>query len=97
MIFDFTSDVRCIEMILRARKAHLNARAPQSAQKNINLGDLRPMRIHLPNPSEQTMIAGIYESIENNIIYNENELDKLKRIKQGLMQDLLTGKVRVQV
>jgi type I restriction enzyme S subunit len=88
-------DIRFIEMILRARKSYLNARAPQSAQKNINLGDLRPMRIYLPNPKEQNLIAGIYESIEDNIDNEEKELEKLLKIKQGLMQDLLTGKVRV--
>jgi len=45
--------------------------------------------------NEQERIAQILGNIENRIQSEQNYLDKLTKIKKGLMQDLLTGKVRV--
>jgi len=45
--------------------------------------------------NEQERIAQILGSIENRIQSEQNYLDKLTKIKKGLMQDLLTGRVRV--
>ena len=37
----------------------------------------------------------IVSNVNQTLKDNKNELDRLNKIKQGLMQDLLTGKVRV--
>ncbi|ODS40181.1 hypothetical protein BEH94_01380 [Candidatus Altiarchaeales archaeon WOR_SM1_SCG] len=49
----------------------------------------------IPHLEEQQKIASILSSTDSKIQQEKQELNKLKRIKQGLMQDLLTGKVRV--
>ncbi len=90
------NNVRFIEMLVRSQKEHFNAIAPQSAQKNINLGDLRPMLIARPEPKEQNRIAEIYETTETTLINEEKNLTKFQLLKQGLMQDLLSGQVRVK-
>ncbi len=87
--------IRYIELWIRYRKNWLSAQAPQSAQKNINLETLRPLIIPVPNPEEQREIAKVYELLDSRIQSEEDYLSKLKAIKKGLMQDLLTGRVRV--
>jgi len=49
------------------------------------------------DPTEQKRIADILASADKKIESEQNNLDKLIKIKRGLMQDLLTGKVRVKV
>jgi len=89
--------VRFVELAIKRNKYSLDALATQSAQKNINLEDLRPLVIPFPNNSEQELISVIYESIESRIINEKKYLRKLHITKTGLMQDLLTGKVRVKI
>jgi type I restriction enzyme S subunit len=86
---------RYIELCIRRAKRRLEAQAPQSAQKNINLGILRPLRIPVPNPNEQNRIAETYESLVARIRAEEAVLAKRRQVKRGLMDDLLTGRVRV--
>ena len=46
---------------------------------------------------EQKKLAGILSLVDKKISSTEKELTQLKKLKKGLMQDLLTGKVRVEV
>jgi type I restriction enzyme S subunit len=84
-----------VELCIRMNKQQLDALAPQSAQKNINLEDLRPMLVPRPSPDEQKAIADRYRAITSKIESEKIFLAKLHKTKLGLMQDLLTGKVRV--
>ena len=54
---------------------------------------------HLPMPSlpEQKKIAGVLSAIDREIALLNQERDALQKQKRGLMQQLLTGKVRVPV
>ena len=66
-------------------------------QVSFSTKDLDLIRIALPSLDEQYRIA---ESI--NVIWmkektHQSQIDKLKSLKKSLMQDLLTGKVRVTV
>jgi type I restriction enzyme S subunit len=56
-------------------------------------------KIPLPLPSlpEQQRIAEILFTIDKKLEVEKNEKAKLERIKQGLMDLLLTGKIRVKV
>jgi type I restriction enzyme S subunit len=89
-------NTRFIEMCIRRAKPRLEARAPQSAQKNINLRDLRPLLIALPEPDEQDRIAMAYECFDSRVRAEEESYNSLFKLKHGLMQDLLSGKVRVK-
>lgn len=53
--------------------------------------------ISLPPLSEQKKITAILSSVDTRIQSEESNLHQLEQIKKGLMQDLLTGKVRVAV
>lgn len=48
-----------------------------------------------PTSEEQATIASILSDIDNEIEVLEQKLDKTRQIKQGMMQQLLTGKIRL--
>lgn len=68
-----------------------------SAQGGMNASLLSRIEVHFPPKKEQIDIVQRIGSIEKYIMNEENYLDKIMKIKSGLMQDLLTGKVRIQV
>lgn len=86
---------RFIELSIRKAKRILDARAPQSAQKNINLQDLRPLLLAVPARDEQDEIAMRYEALQSQLQSEKDALEKYRSTKAGLMDDLLTGRVRV--
>lgn len=88
-------NTRFVELMIRKWKPILEGLAPQSAQKNINLETLRPLAIPTPQPVEQERIGSLYEIIDCDQVRIEESARKLSLLKSGLMQDLLTGKVRV--
>lgn len=60
-------------------------------------GDMLGIKIHLPKSiSEQREISNILNSIFYEIYLHEQQLELIKKQKKGLMQLLLTGKVRVE-
>jgi len=89
---------RFIELCLRRLRPRLQALAPRSAQANINLTTLRPLRIPVPHdPDEQ---AGIALLVDAGLDYRDSITTKviaLEQLKKSLMNDLLTGSVRVPV
>lgn len=58
---------------------------------------LKEMWFFKPSLNEQVKIAEILSKIDKEIDLINKELEELKHQKQGLMQQLLTGKVRVKV
>lgn len=61
----------------------------------IGHNELNNFLIPLPPLSEQKRIAEILSQIDQAIEKEEKYKQKLERLKKGLMEDLLTGKVRV--
>jgi len=68
-----------------------------SIPPRINLGQINNWYIPVPTLSEQNDIVATLDAIETNIRTEEVYCDKLKLSKKGLVQDLLTGRVRVNV
>ena len=68
-----------------------------STVKGIRLEILRNISFLTPPLDEQIEISTILNSIENQIYIKNQEITKIRSIKKSLMQDLLTGKVRVKV
>lgn len=87
--------IRWIELYLRHSKKRLDALAPQSAQKNINLTFLRPLLIAVPPVAKQKQCSRLYEKISHQLKTEAVVLSKLKSLKSGLLNDLLTGRIRV--
>lgn len=72
-------------------------RSAASAQANLGTKDICNGMICVPQLSEQERIVNCLRSLDENIAVAEQENSKNNLLKTGLMQDLLTGKVRVKV
>lgn len=71
---------------------------PGVHQVNINPTNLRRTLITLPEcTEEQARITSQIIEVEARLMHEQAGLTKLRKLKTGLMQDLLTGKVRVKV
>jgi type I restriction enzyme S subunit len=57
--------------------------------------DMSKFIISYPKKEEQTHIATILSDMDTEIESLEKQLSKYKQLKQGLMQNLLTGKIRL--
>jgi type I restriction enzyme S subunit len=66
-----------------------------TTRQKLNQSVMRNILIPLPPLSEQKRIAEILSQIDQAIEKEEKYKEKLERLKKGLMEDLLTGKVRV--
>jgi type I restriction enzyme S subunit len=67
-----------------------------SANTNINQNALGTLSIPLPpTKSEQTAIAAVLTDMDNEIAALEARRDKTRALKQGMMQELLTGRTRL--
>ena len=63
----------------------------------VTLPDFYALKIPFPPLKEQNKIANILASVDDEIRNEKNKLKQLTITKKGLMQDLLTGKVRVKI
>jgi len=68
-----------------------------STRAKLNQKDMGRIILPLPLLEEQLMIAEVLSTIDHYIEVNERQVKKLERLKRGLMELLLTGKVRVMV
>ncbi len=66
-----------------------------SGQTGVDLDGLREYKIGLPPVSEQKSIADALSNMDKLISVIEKQVAKKKAIKQGAMQELLTGKKRL--
>ena len=66
-----------------------------SAQPNFGKQDMDKILITVPSKKEQQKIASILSKVDEKIDMYENKKQKLEELKKGLMQQLLTGKIRV--
>jgi type I restriction enzyme S subunit len=67
------------------------------AQQHFNVGALRELKVGLPGIEEQDEIVKRFEAVNSEITKNEIYRHKLMLQKQGLMQDLLSGRVEVKL
>jgi type I restriction enzyme S subunit len=65
------------------------------SQMNLNTGLINRTEVNVPPIAEQQAIAQILSDMDAEITALEQERDKTKAIKQGMMQELLTGKTRL--
>ena len=84
-----------LEYFLRTQRRRLNQFAPESAQKNINLEDLRPLATPLPSVPEQKAIASLLDTAELALEEAKRERDGLESLKESASDALLNGRVRV--
>jgi type I restriction enzyme S subunit len=66
-----------------------------SGVPSLNKNTLEQIEIKIPSFSEQNRIASILSDMEAELESLEQKLEKAKMIKQGMMQELLTGRTRI--
>lgn len=66
-----------------------------STYPEITLPALRSIVIPVPQMKEQMRISGLMDAAENAVKQTTSASQKIRSLKDGLMQDLLTGKKRV--
>jgi type I restriction enzyme, S subunit len=90
------------EFLNHFRKTHywhqfVNKSGGGSVRVRIYFSDLAEMALKLPPFGEQKAIAAVLNTQDREIDLLQRKLDALRRQKKGLMQQLLTGRVRVRV
>ena len=63
--------------------------------KNISKNSLLSVQIPLPSKVEQEAIAKALSDMDAEIATLEEKLAKARQLKQGMMQELLTGRIRL--
>ncbi len=58
-------------------------------------GVMSNFEVHLPRLDEQQAIASVLSDMDAEIVALERRRDKTRALKQGMMQELLTGKTRL--
>ena len=66
-----------------------------SVQNVVNTKTIAELKMAIPSIEEQEKIVLILSEVDDKIEEYENKKQKLEEIKKGLMQQLLTGKIRV--
>jgi len=66
-----------------------------SSQGNIGMGDIEKLVLPLPDKDEQLAIATVLSDMDTELAALESRLAKARQIKQGMMQELLTGRIRL--
>jgi len=61
----------------------------------LNASMLRPFYIQVPPLEEQQAIAKVLSDMDSEISALEQRRDKTKALKQAIMQELLTGRIRL--
>jgi len=72
----------------------IQAYLSRSAQPNIFQGQIASIELPIPPLDEQRRIAEILKDFDDGVDKKTEYADRLKRLKNGLMQDLLSGTVR---
>lgn len=73
-----------------------NAHGFKDSFLHVTRSELTDVEVALPGIDEQLVIEEKVKAQDNLLELEMGKLEKYKKIKKGLMQDLLTGKVRVQ-
>ncbi|MEJ5315579.1 MAG: restriction endonuclease subunit S [Tenuifilum sp.] len=76
-------------------KNHAYKFTAKNTVDSLRLPVFKDFEIFVPSKTEQTRIAQILSDMDNEIEALEKQLEKYKMIKQGMMQVLLTGKIRL--
>lgn len=80
---------------LQYLKPQVKMLGQQGTQSNLNAGIVRGFALQLPKLDEQVAISSALADTDAMISKLENQLAKARAIKTGMMQQLLTGRVRL--
>lgn len=76
-------------------RAKITLLAQGISRYNISKNKVMEIAVSLPSLDEQKMIGQYFSQLDNLITLHQRKLGKVKKIKEGMMQQLLTGKIRL--
>lgn len=88
---------RFLFYFLKACFKELNTKISGMYLKHVNKFILESQTLPLPPLHEQQKISRILSTVDNRLELLRNRREKLERVKNGLMNDLLTGRKRVRL
>ncbi len=80
---------------LQSIKPLVKTMGQQGTQANLNKRMVQDFSLRLPSHPEQTAIATIFSDMDTELAELQSRLAKARQIKQGMMQELLTGRIRL--
>jgi type I restriction enzyme S subunit len=98
LVVPLSTSVEFLYNLLRQRffLAAMARKAKGGAQGNLSKVDILEFEMTIPNSlDEQQSIATVLSDMDTEIESLESKLAKAREIKQGLMQELLTGRIRL--
>jgi type I restriction enzyme S subunit len=88
------TDIRWLTLVLG--EMHLNQYSESSAQPGLSVSKILSLNIACPpSKAEQTAIAEALSGMDAELAALEQRRDKTSALKQGMMQELLTGRTRL--
>ncbi len=91
------SDICFIYQLMSHMQTKIYSLQNGGAQPHVYPKDLEVLRVSIPPLEEQKKIATVLSTADQEITALQQKIDALKQEKKALMQQLLTGKRRVQI
>lgn len=89
-------DIDYLYYLLLSNQEEIYKRQTGGAQPHIHSKDIKPLFCKVPQTKdEQTAIATVLSDMDSEIAELEQKLSKYRNVKTGMMQTLLTGKIRL--
>jgi len=97
VVFDSLNiDQRLLYYVLKSIERDWGKHGQTGSQMNLNTGLINRTKIVFPKDiAEQTAIAEVLSDMDVEIAALEQRRDKTRALKQGMMQELLTGRIRL--
>jgi len=96
VVFDnLEADQRFVYYVLKWIEPEWSKHGQTGSQMNLNTGLINGKRISLPPHAEQTAIAEVLSDMDAELAALEQRRAKTRALKQGMMQELLTGRIRL--
>jgi len=96
VVFDNLQADKCfIYYVLKWIEPGWSKHGQTGSQMNLNTSIVNSTSIKLPPIEEQTAIAAILSDMDTELAALEARRDKARLLKQGMMQELLTGRIRL--
>lgn len=89
-------DIRYVYYLLKYNQSDIYAAQTGGAQPHIQPRDIDALKVFFVNDKKtQTAIADTLSDLDDAILHLEQKLSKYRQIKQGMMEELLTGRIRL--
>lgn len=88
-------DIDFLYYLLSAQRRKFISLCGGSTFLEIGKSQLEIYEVQFPGIKEQTAIASILSAIDTELATLETKLQKARHLKQGMMQELLTGRIRL--